>query len=92
VSRSTARPLLLVGGVMNVFWIALLALLILLKKVTPFGRHIASLAGIVLVAAGAWMQQHRARAFQQITLHACGFEQGPRWIFRRMKAPGERDF
>jgi predicted metal-binding membrane protein len=47
--------LLLVGGVMNLLWIALLALLIILEKVIPFGRQIAPLAGIVLVAAGAWL-------------------------------------
>jgi predicted metal-binding membrane protein len=47
--------LLLVGGVMNPLWISLLALLILLEKITPFGRQIALLAGIVLVAAGAWL-------------------------------------
>ena len=47
--------LLLVGGVMNVLWIALLALLIILEKVTSFGRPIAHLAGIVLVATGAWL-------------------------------------
>ena len=47
--------LLLVGGVMNVLWIALLALLIILEKVTSSGRPIAHLAGIVLVAAGAWL-------------------------------------
>src|SRR3974377_1380625 len=47
--------LLLVGGVMNVLWIALLALLIVLEKVTPFGGQIAPLVGIVLVAAGAWL-------------------------------------
>jgi len=35
--------LLLVGGVMNVFWIVLLALLILLEKVTPFGARLLSL-------------------------------------------------
>jgi predicted metal-binding membrane protein len=40
---------------MNVLWIALLALLIIVEKVTPFGRPIAHLAGIVLVAAGAWL-------------------------------------
>jgi predicted metal-binding membrane protein len=47
--------LLLVGGVMNVFWVALLALLIVLEKVTPLGRVIAHLAGIALVAGGAWL-------------------------------------
>jgi predicted metal-binding membrane protein len=47
--------LLFVGGVMNVLWIAALALLVLLEKVTPFGRRIASLAGMVLIAAGVWL-------------------------------------
>jgi predicted metal-binding membrane protein len=47
--------LLLVGGVMNVLWIVLLALLILLEKVAPFGRQIALLAGVVLIAAGMWL-------------------------------------
>jgi predicted metal-binding membrane protein len=47
--------LLLVGGVMNVLWIALLALLVLLEKATPFGRQIAPVAGVVLIAAGAWL-------------------------------------
>ncbi|WP_316201514.1 MULTISPECIES: DUF2182 domain-containing protein [unclassified Bradyrhizobium] len=47
--------LLFVGGVMNVLWIALLALLVLLEKLTPVGRWIARAAGIVSVAAGAWL-------------------------------------
>jgi len=48
-------PLLFVGVAMNVVWIVLIALLVLLEKVTPFGRQIAPLAGVVLVAAGAWL-------------------------------------
>jgi predicted metal-binding membrane protein len=48
-------PLLFVGGAMNVLWIVLLALLILLEKVTSFGRQTAPLAGVVFVAAGAWL-------------------------------------
>jgi predicted metal-binding membrane protein len=47
--------LLFVGGVMNLLWIALLALFVLLEKVPSFGRKFAPLAGIVLVAAGAWL-------------------------------------
>jgi predicted metal-binding membrane protein len=47
--------LLFVGGVMNVLWIALLALLILLEKITPFGRWVARAAGAGCAAAGAWM-------------------------------------
>jgi predicted metal-binding membrane protein len=46
--------LLLVGGVMNILWIAALALIVLLEKLTPLGRRIASLAGMVLIAGGAW--------------------------------------
>jgi predicted metal-binding membrane protein len=48
-------PLLLVGGVMNVLWIVLLALLILLEKVAPFGRQIALVAGMVLIVGGVWL-------------------------------------
>jgi predicted metal-binding membrane protein len=47
--------LLFVGGVMNVLWIALLALLVLLEKLIPFGRWVARAAGVACVAAGAWM-------------------------------------
>ena len=47
--------LLFIGGVMNVLWISLLALLIVLEKVTPFGRQIAVIGGIVLVAVGGWL-------------------------------------
>ena len=47
--------LLFVGGVMNLPWILLLALLVLLEKVTSFGRQIAHLAGVVFVAGGAWL-------------------------------------
>lgn len=47
--------LLFVGGVMNVLWIALLAVLVLLEKLAPFGRWIARAAGVACVAAGAGM-------------------------------------
>jgi len=47
--------LLFVGGVMNVLGVLLLALLVLLEKVTSFGRQIALLAGVLFVAGGAWL-------------------------------------
>ncbi len=47
--------LLFVGGVMNLFWIAALAVLVLLEKVVPFGRLLARLAGIAFIASGAWL-------------------------------------
>jgi predicted metal-binding membrane protein len=47
--------LLFVGGVMNVLWIAGLAILVLLEKVVPTGRLIPRLAGTALVAAGLFL-------------------------------------
>jgi len=47
--------LLLVGGVMNVLWIVLLALLAFLERVTSMGRLLPRLTGIVLIAGGAWL-------------------------------------
>jgi predicted metal-binding membrane protein len=41
--------------VMNVLWIALLALLVLLEKLTPWGLWIARGAGAACIAAGVWM-------------------------------------
>jgi len=45
----------LYAAIMNVLWIALLALLVPLEKLTPVGRSIARVAGIAGVAAGAWL-------------------------------------
>lgn len=47
--------LLFVGGVMNLFWAAGLAVLVLLEKLIPGGARLARLTGIVLVGLGAWM-------------------------------------
>jgi len=47
--------LLFALGVMNLFWIATLAVLVLLEKVIPLGRVIARIAGIVSFAGGLWM-------------------------------------
>jgi predicted metal-binding membrane protein len=44
-----------VGGVMNLLWIAALAVLVLLEKVVPFGRLIGRLAGLAFIAGGAWL-------------------------------------
>ncbi|MGQ0741925.1 MAG: DUF2182 domain-containing protein [Alphaproteobacteria bacterium] len=45
---------LFVVGVMNVLWIAALAILVLLEKTVP-GKFIPRAAGVALVAAGFWM-------------------------------------
>ncbi len=47
--------LLFVVGVMNLFWIAALAILVLLEKVIPFGRGVARLAGVVFMLGGGWV-------------------------------------
>jgi predicted metal-binding membrane protein len=47
--------LLFVGGVMNVLWIAGLAILVLLEKVVPVGRLVPRAAGAVMAAAGLFL-------------------------------------
>jgi len=47
--------LLFVGGVMNVLWIATLAILVLLEKVIPAGRLISRISGAGFIAGGAWL-------------------------------------
>jgi predicted metal-binding membrane protein len=47
--------LLFVGGVMNLFWIAALAILVLLEKVVPFGRLVARVAGVAFIVGGVWL-------------------------------------
>jgi predicted metal-binding membrane protein len=44
--------LLLVGGIMNVLWIAALAILVLLEKIAPHGVWLSRATGIVLLAWG----------------------------------------
>lgn len=45
--------LLLVGGIMNLAWIALLTLLVAMEKLLPFGSRIGRIAGVGLIAWGA---------------------------------------
>jgi predicted metal-binding membrane protein len=47
--------ILFVGGVMNLALAAGLAALVLIEKLTPAGRVVARVAGIVAVAAGVWL-------------------------------------
>jgi predicted metal-binding membrane protein len=47
--------LLFTLGVMNLFWIAALAILVLLEKVVPLGRGIARISGLAFFAGGVWM-------------------------------------
>jgi predicted metal-binding membrane protein len=53
--------LLFIGGVMNVVWIAAIAILVLAEKVVPVGRAISRTAGAGLFAAGAWLLSQALR-------------------------------
>ena len=44
--------LLFVGGIMNVIWIAGLAVFVLIEKVVPGGQWVARTAGVALIAWG----------------------------------------
>lgn len=47
--------LLFVGGVMNLLWVAFLALFVMVEKVVPAGGLLGKAGGIVMIAWGAWM-------------------------------------
>src|SRR5262245_36406191 len=47
--------LLFVAGVMNVWWIAIIAVLVLAEKVAPRGLAVGKIAGVFLAAWGLWM-------------------------------------
>jgi predicted metal-binding membrane protein len=47
--------LLFVGGIMNILWIAAVAILILLEKTLPTGRLVPRISGAVIAAAGVWL-------------------------------------
>ncbi|HEY4164065.1 MAG TPA: DUF2182 domain-containing protein [Dongiaceae bacterium] len=45
--------LLFVGGIMNLLWIGILALVVILEKIAPHGSRLAWIGGVVLLAWGA---------------------------------------
>ena len=47
--------LMFVGGVMNLAWMAALAVYMLAEKVLPHGQRLGKVVGAVLAVAGAWM-------------------------------------
>ena len=47
--------LLFAGGIMNLVWIAGLAVYVLIEKVAPNGHLVARVAGAGLVIAGFWV-------------------------------------
>ena len=47
--------LLFAGGVMNVVWIAAIAIFVLIEKIVPSGRMIARIAGAGFLTAGLWL-------------------------------------
>ena len=51
----TLMLLLFAGGVMSLPVIAAITLLVLLEKLAPYGAQLGRLAGVALVAVGAWI-------------------------------------
>ena len=50
--------LMFVAGVMNIFWMAVLAVFILAEKLIPWGRRFSKLSGYFLIAWGIWVLFH----------------------------------
>ncbi len=47
--------LLFVGGVMNLAWIAILAVFVLAEKVLPYGTWLSRVSGVALIAWAVWV-------------------------------------
>ena len=47
--------LLFVGGIMNLYWIAGLAVFVLLEKTIPVGHWLGNITGIGLIGWGGWI-------------------------------------
>ena len=52
--------LLFVAGVMNIWWIAIIAVFVVIEKVVPHGVLVAKAVGVLLAVWGAWMISARA--------------------------------
>jgi predicted metal-binding membrane protein len=51
--------LLFVAGVMNLAWVAAITVFVLIEKATPWGRAIANISGVALIAAAFLVAFHR---------------------------------
>ena len=47
--------LLFVAGVMNLFWVALIAVFVLVEKIVPKGHLVSKATGLLLIGWGIWM-------------------------------------
>ena len=47
--------LLFVGGIMNLVWIAGLAVLVLMEKVAPYGSLIRRASALLMIASGGYL-------------------------------------
>ena len=47
--------LLFVGGIMNLYWIAGLAIYVAVEKLAPSGRTVGRVAGVAMAAGGLWL-------------------------------------
>lgn len=54
--------LLFAAGVMNLLWVAVIALGVLVEKIVPRGDVIGRLAGVLLMVGGVWLVAHAAPA------------------------------
>lgn len=54
--------LLFVGGVMNLLWVATLAVFVLIEKVVPAGGWLTRAGGLLLITWGAWIAVHASVA------------------------------
>jgi len=49
---SSFMLLLFVAGVMNLLWVAAISILVMVEKVSPYGRKVTNVAGAALIGSG----------------------------------------
>ena len=47
--------LLFVAGVMNLLWVALIAMCVLVEKIVPAGQWVSQAIGLITIGWGAWL-------------------------------------
>jgi predicted metal-binding membrane protein len=51
----SVMALLFVGGVMNLIWVAIIAIFVALEKIFPNGHWVGRITGLAMIAAGGYL-------------------------------------
>ena len=58
LGETRSSGLLFVGGVMNLIWVAVIAIFVLLEKVVPRGEIVGRVGGVLLITFAGYVAFH----------------------------------